>query len=54
MKLMSIRPTPSRTVRCSASHCSNQGARPQVGSAVGLTPGPANQSAPSQPDTSRR
>ena len=53
MNDMSISPTPSRTVRCSEAHCSNHGAWPQVGSATGSTPGPANQSAPSQPDTSR-
>ena len=54
MNDMSISPTPSRTLRCSASHCSNHGARPQVGSASAVLPRPANQSAPSQPETSRR
>ena len=54
MKLMSIRPTPSRIVRCSVSHSRNHGARPHVGSATGVPPGPENQSAPSQPETSRR
>ena len=53
MNDMSISPTPSRTVRCSSAHCSNHGAWPQVGSATAVSPGPANQSAPSQPDTSR-
>ena len=54
MNDMSISPTPSRTARCSAAHRSNHGARPQVGVASGVRPAPANQAAPSQPDTSRR
>ncbi len=55
MKDMSIRPTPSRTARCSASHCGNQLWRPHDSSAtLASRPGPANQSAPSQPLTSRK
>ena len=54
MNDMSISPAPSRTARCSASQRGNQSAWPHVGVASGVTPGPANQSAPSQPETSRR
>ena len=54
MNDMSMSPTRSRIALCSASHRSNQSARPHVGVASGVWPGPANQSAPSQPETSRR
>ena len=55
MKLMSMRITPSRQARCSASQVAHHDGRPQVsGPGAGVCPGPANQSAPSQPLTSRK
>ena len=55
MNDMSMRITPSRAARCSASHQGNQFSRPQESfSTFGSKPGGAYQSAPSQPLTSRK
>ncbi len=53
MNDMSIRITPSRAARCSASQYGNQRSRPRTAATgSGASPGGAYQSAPSQPLTS--
>ena len=55
MNAMSIAMTSSRAARCSAAHQSNHCGRPQVsGPGSGTEPEGSYQSAPSQPDTSRK